>query len=213
MKLNWSHWFYTLLKTVIGGVAATGSAWLGTLVGNQVDNAIPVLQFNQLWSVLLSSTLLNLFFFLKQSPLPEDDDAKPSPPSASRLGLFLLCGFLSFCLMGCAGSYDRQVFRIEGAALGTADGAMRGYAVYYKAATNNPTAFKRSLADLNAERDRICALSVKVGASGELVEQLRQSYKTNSAVQPALAAGVATLVANMNGILTYATNVIHINPE
>jgi hypothetical protein len=106
MKLNWSHWFYTLLKTVIGGVAATGSAWLGTLVGNQVDQAIPVLQFNQLWSVLLSSTLLNLFFFLKQSPLPEDTDANPpNPPSASRLVLLLIWGLLSFGLlplgMGC----------------------------------------------------------------------------------------------------------------
>lgn len=98
MKLNWSHWLYTLLKTVIGGVAATGSAWLGTLVGNQVDGNIPVLQFNQLWSVLLSSSILNLFFFLKQSPLPEDEDAKKTSP----LPLLLLLGFIAIGLSGCA---------------------------------------------------------------------------------------------------------------
>lgn len=78
MKLKWSHWLYTLGKTVIGGVASSGAAWLGTLVGNQVDQSIHVLQLNQLWSVLLSSSLLNLFFFLKQSPLPEDAEAAAS---------------------------------------------------------------------------------------------------------------------------------------
>lgn len=77
MKLDWSHWTYTLAKTVIGGAAGTGAAWLGTLIGNQVDANIHVLQLNQLWSVLLSSVLLNLFFFLKQSPLPEDEEQKP----------------------------------------------------------------------------------------------------------------------------------------
>jgi len=99
MKLNWSHWFYTLLKTVIGGAAATGSAWLGTLIGNQVDGAIPVLQFNQLWSVLFSSTLFNLLFFLKQSPLPEDEDKGGNNLFSV---LLVLCGFLSFGLMGCS---------------------------------------------------------------------------------------------------------------
>lgn len=144
---------------------------------------------------------------------PTDPPPPSDPPSASRLGLFLLCGVLSLGLVGCAGSYDRQVFRLETAALGTADGAMRGYAVYYKSATNNPAAFHRTLADLNTERDRLCALSIQVGASGELVEQLRQSYKTNSALRPALEAGVVTLAANMTNILGAVTNIIHINPH
>jgi hypothetical protein len=99
MKLNWSHWIYTLLKTVIGGVAATGSAWLGTIVGNQVDHDIPVLQFNQLWSVLLSSSLLNLFFFLKQSPLPDDSD---KPSIAPRLEIILIAFTLALGTSGCA---------------------------------------------------------------------------------------------------------------
>lgn len=100
MKLNWTHWIYTLLKTVIGGVAGTASAWLGTLIGNQVDGNIPVLQFNQLWSVLLSSTLLNLFFFLKQSPLPEDEDKGGS--NLFNVLLVLLVGLLAFSFTGCS---------------------------------------------------------------------------------------------------------------
>ena len=110
MKLNWSHWFYTLLKTVIGGVAATGSAWLGTLIGNQADAAIPVLQLNQLWSVLLSSTILNLFFFLKDSPLPKDQD---EGGIADKLTGWLLIALVSFGLMfgltGCAWLHPEEL--------------------------------------------------------------------------------------------------------
>lgn len=72
---NLKHWLYTLAKTVIGGVAATGSAWLGTVISAQVDHSIPILEWKQLGSVLVSSSLLNLFFFLKQSPLPDDGTA------------------------------------------------------------------------------------------------------------------------------------------
>lgn len=211
MKLNWNHWFYTLLKTVIGGAAAAGSAWLATVVGNQVDTGIPVLQFKQLWAVLLSSTLLNLFFFLKQSPLPEDTDE--NKPSAPPVGVWLLfwCGLALF-LSGCAGSLDRQVFKIEGAALGTADGAMKGYALYYKAATNNPAAFNRTRESLALEIEQVKALSQQVGAAGEMVQTLRLSYKTNAAVEPALQASLLTLQNNMAGIVTFVTNVIHIKP-
>lgn len=98
MKLNWKHWLYTLAKTVIGGVAASASAWLGTLIGNQVDNAIPVLQFNQLWSVLLSSTLLNLFFFLQRAPLPEDESKSDAKPIVPIIILFFMLSLLAGCV-------------------------------------------------------------------------------------------------------------------
>ena len=74
MKLNWSHWFYSLGKTTIGGVAATGSAYIGTLVGNQITKDIPVMDWRSLGFVLLFSTITNLFFYLSKSPLPEDTD-------------------------------------------------------------------------------------------------------------------------------------------
>lgn len=81
LKLDWKHWIYALVKTIIGGVASSGGAWMATLVGNQADSSIAVLKINQLWAVLLSSTLLNLFFFLKSSPLPDDTDAAVKPPT------------------------------------------------------------------------------------------------------------------------------------
>ena len=59
-------------QAAIGGVAATGSAYLGTLIGNQIDVDVPVLQWQSLGFVLLASAITNLFFFLKQSPLPAE---------------------------------------------------------------------------------------------------------------------------------------------
>lgn len=94
MKLDWSHWLYTLFKTLIGGVAGAGSAWLGTVVGGQIDSDIHALDLRQMGFVLLSSTLLNLFFFLKQSPLPEDNEPKQNiaPPLSVLLLASLMIG-------------------------------------------------------------------------------------------------------------------------
>lgn len=72
MKLKWDKWFYALVQTTIGGVASSGAAWLGMLVGNQVDASVQPLNLKELGIVLLTSTLLHLFFFLKQSPLPAE---------------------------------------------------------------------------------------------------------------------------------------------
>ena len=72
MKLKWDRWFYALGQTVVGGVAAAGSAWLGTLVGSQITEQISPLDWKQFGIVIVSSAVLNLFFFLKQSPLPTE---------------------------------------------------------------------------------------------------------------------------------------------
>lgn len=72
MKLKWDKWFYALGQTTIGGAAATVSAWLGTLVGNQIDKSIPALDWRQLGFILAGAVVTNLFFFLKQSPLPAE---------------------------------------------------------------------------------------------------------------------------------------------
>lgn len=76
MKLDWSHWFYSLVKTTIGGVSATGGAYLGTLIGHEFTTTIPVMNWQSLGFVLLASTMTNLFFFLQKSPVPEDTDTK-----------------------------------------------------------------------------------------------------------------------------------------
>jgi hypothetical protein len=74
MKLKWDKWFYALGQTTIGGAAATMSAWLGTLIGNQISKDIPVLDWKAMGFVLVFSIISNLFFFLKDSPLPKQDD-------------------------------------------------------------------------------------------------------------------------------------------
>jgi hypothetical protein len=150
---------------------------------------------------------------LLKLPPVEGEVSEGKKPTGTGLGLWLMFWF-GICLFvsGCAGSYDRQVFKIEAAAVGTADGAMKGYALYYKAATNNPAAFNRTLESLTLEREQAKALAVQVGAAGEMVETLRLSYATNSAVEPALKASVATLIANMENIVTFTTNVFHLKP-
>jgi hypothetical protein len=81
MKLKWDNWFYNLVKSVIGGVAATGGAYIGTLVGNQITAEIPVMNWKSLGFVVLFSSLSNLFFYLQKSPVPEESNtdfiAKP----------------------------------------------------------------------------------------------------------------------------------------
>jgi hypothetical protein len=101
MKLKWDNWFYNLLKSVIGGVAATGGAYIGTLVGNQITADIPVMNWKSLGFVVLFSSLSNLFFYLQKSPVPEESNTdiivKPTV-----LPLLLLTGLLAFGLSGCA---------------------------------------------------------------------------------------------------------------
>lgn len=79
MKLKFDKWFYGMGQAVIGGCAATGSAYLGTLVGNQISTSIPVMNWQSLGFVLLSSAATNLFFYLKQSPLPPPDTGDSNP--------------------------------------------------------------------------------------------------------------------------------------
>jgi hypothetical protein len=77
MKLDWNHWLYSLGKAVIGGVASAGAAWCGTALGHSIaPGTVPVMNWSSLGFVVLTSTVSNLFFFLKQSPLPKDLDEK-----------------------------------------------------------------------------------------------------------------------------------------
>lgn len=76
MKLDWQHWTYSLLKSVIGGAAASGSAWLGTAVAHAISVSVPIMDWRALGAVLVTSSATNLFFYLKESPLPKDLDNK-----------------------------------------------------------------------------------------------------------------------------------------
>jgi hypothetical protein len=77
MRLDWDHWLYSLGKAVIGGMAAAGAAWCGTAIGHAISpQDVPVMNWSSLGFVILTSSITNLFFFLKQSPLPKDLDEK-----------------------------------------------------------------------------------------------------------------------------------------
>lgn len=80
MKLKWGQWFYGLWKAVVGGVAATGGAYLGSLVGNQVTKDIPVMNWQSLGFVIVFSSITNLFFYLQKAPAPDEESVTPPNP-------------------------------------------------------------------------------------------------------------------------------------
>lgn len=82
MRLRWDAWFYGLGQATIGGAAASGSAYVAMLIGNQVTPTIPIMNWQTLGFVLLTSSVTNLFFYLKQSPLPQA--IEDSDPAAFR---------------------------------------------------------------------------------------------------------------------------------
>lgn len=61
-------------QCVIGGAAAAGTTWMGLALGKSVGLDVPTLNWKALGVVLLTSSLTNLFFYLKQSPLPKESD-------------------------------------------------------------------------------------------------------------------------------------------
>lgn len=75
-KTRIETWAYGLGKCVIGGAAATGSAWMGLAMAKSVGLEVPTLNFKALGMILITSSLSNLFFYLKQSPLPEMSDGQ-----------------------------------------------------------------------------------------------------------------------------------------
>lgn len=74
LKLKWGEWLYTLGQTTIGGVAASVTAYLGTLIGNQFDKSIEPMNWKELGIILVGSAILHFFLFLKQSPLPPKEN-------------------------------------------------------------------------------------------------------------------------------------------
>jgi hypothetical protein len=137
-----------------------------------------------------------------------DPTAPPSANGKTTLLALLILPALFFT--GCAG-LSSNTFSAEQAATAASDAALKSYATYWDAAYTNPTAYHRTTDALIAERAQVQAASVKVGSSIELVENLRESYATNSAVEPQLQAAVAALAQNSGSIVTYVTSLINVN--
>lgn len=102
---TWRGWLHGLLAAIIGGTASAGLSYL-TLNGAHAAGAdVPILNFKALGLILVSSGLVSAFAYLKQSPLPEEDD-KPTPPFPVNLFvvglLVVVVGGVMLGTSGCA---------------------------------------------------------------------------------------------------------------
>lgn len=76
MNLNWEAWFYGIFAAGIGGAATAGGAWLGMAGAKAAGLDVPTLNWQALGVILTSGALTNLFFYLKQSPMPAIEVSK-----------------------------------------------------------------------------------------------------------------------------------------
>ncbi len=67
-------WLKALIASVVSGAANAASATLGISAANLVGIKIEPLNLQQLGSVSLSGGIIGLIFYLKQSPVPPDDN-------------------------------------------------------------------------------------------------------------------------------------------
>lgn len=110
-------------------------------------------------------------------------------------------------LCGCA-SANRNVFNVEFAAASTAEAFMKGYARYWKEATNNPAAYNTDLNNLTIQRAQISQYSVKVGASVEIVDNIRESASTNKLLLPTLQTAINSLDSVTTLLVNSTTNIL-----
>lgn len=185
-----------------GGAAAAAAAAGGATLG---------------WCVItgLSAGFGQIVTALMKSPAQARDEQNSTPPPPGRLGVWILFVLLAIgltgCFSGCANA-DRNIYRVEVGAGATASAAHKGYAVYWKAATNNPAAYNTTLPALLSQRASVDANTILVGASLEQVDNLRLAVRTNDTVGPALNAALLTLANNASNITAIVTNIITIKP-
>jgi hypothetical protein len=74
MRTSEKKWFRGLVGGVISASASAGSSFLGMAGAHGIGIDVPLLNWKSLGVLLLTSGLLSAFLFLKQSPLPPDDD-------------------------------------------------------------------------------------------------------------------------------------------
>jgi hypothetical protein len=135
------------------------------------------------------------------------DNASGSGKTGGAAVLLVCAGAASlFLFTGCASSPSRVAYNAELAAASTSDAAMRSYAVYWEKAYASPATFHRTVDGLVTERQQVENISVKIGSGVALVETLRESYQTNSAVEPQLNAAVAALTQNTAQIVPFITS-------
>lgn len=114
-----------------------------------------------------------------------------------------LIPLLAMVVAGCA-SFSTTVFRTESLAAETAKASVSAWNAYYRAATNG--APETRIQELNSQKDEIYHASREIAATLSVVESLRGSYETNSALKGQLKGTLATLslsASNIVWIVTY----------
>lgn len=119
---------------------------------------------------------------------------------------------LPLCLLaaGCA-NFVKNAKKIEYSTAVTVDGAMKAWAQYYHAATNNPASFGTTLSQIETNRLQVNALARRVGIGMQTLDLYLAAYQTNSAVEPAIQATVDSLVTTGPAIVSFVQTII--NPQ
>ena len=183
----------SLLKVAGAALAAHGLTAAASIVNSQDVIGFVLVLAGMAWSHFTHS---------------DTDTGTNSTGKATALLLLLLLPALVFST-GCA-NVSQNAFTTELAAASTSDAAMRGYAAYWNQAIQNPPAFHRTTNDLASERAVVENASIKIGASIELVENLRASYATNAAVKPQLQAALVSLGQNTGNIIAYVNSLFNV---
>ncbi|HVU07857.1 MAG TPA: hypothetical protein VHG89_04860 [Verrucomicrobiae bacterium] len=181
----------SLLKVIGAALAAHGLAQAAGIVNSEDFIGFVLVVAGLVWSHFTHSTA----------------DSPPNNSGSTTALLLLLLLPVLFLANGCS-SLSSNAYTTELAAASTSDAAMRGYAAYWNQAAQNPAAYHRTLDGLQSERAAVEDASIKVGASIELVEDLRESYATNSAVKPQLQAAITSLADNAGNIVTYINSLM-----
>lgn len=108
-------------------------------------------------------------------------------------------------LVGCAG-FSTHVFRMEQTAVTVAYGGYVGWTNYLLSTLENPNTSPDRRATLVMASNSVKQARLRFAATVATVEALRASYETNSAVKPAVEAGLQTIISessNVCWLITY----------
>lgn len=193
---------------------------LAPLLGFLVDQglgAVGVAHAGGAWGLVLGAAGVGLREVKDQvqqrmtsAPAPVITPATTKTGGASLQTMALALIACVGILVGCTGSFVNNAKKAEYGAAALADGGMKSWAQYYKAATNNPAALGTTLTNVEAMHIQVNALSRKVSGGMKALDTFLAAYQTNSAVKPwvqstldSLAADAPQLVAFVAGLVSH----------
>jgi hypothetical protein len=110
-------------------------------------------------------------------------------------------------LAGCS-NFAVQARKSELATATLADGAMKSWAIYYHAATNNPASLGTTLAEVESAHTNVNRIARDLAAGLAAVDTFATAYETNSATQPALQAAMDALAADASELTGFVATLL-----